>query len=128
MSACSGCGAWLCWSARWLTGNAVAAGLWAVAVGALWRRRVAWRAARFRVPGSPLAPAAAILADVFLIVSLGPAAHAAFALWTLLAVTVYVLYGAHAAADGCEAAGGDSERGLAGLAHSPGSQRRKGGQ
>jgi len=70
-----------------------------VAVGALCCRQVVWRAPKFQVPLSPLAPCAAILADVFLIVSLGPAAHLQFGVWTALAVLAYAVYGVHSTPD-----------------------------
>lgn len=77
----------------------MAAGVWMVAVGALCCRQVVWRAPKFQVPLSPLAPCAAILADVFLIVSLGPAAHLQFGVWTALAVLAYAVYGVHSTPD-----------------------------
>eukprot|EP00892_Ulva_mutabilis_P003914 jgi/Ulvmu1/1895/UM012_0053.1 len=82
-------------------------GAWMAAVAALHQRRVLWRAPKFQVPLSPLAPCTAILADVFLIVSLGLSALVPLVVWMLAALCAYAAYGVHATPDLDDGGGGD---------------------
>jgi hypothetical protein len=52
-------------------------------------------AARFRIPLHPICPSLAVLANIFLISSLDKVAYIRFAVWLVLAVAVYLLYGLH---------------------------------
>lgn len=76
------------------------AGLWLLAVASLYLEPVAWAAPRFRVPCSPLFPCLGMLANVFLIASLGAAAYVRFGVWLLLSVAFYCLYSVHSGAPG----------------------------
>lgn len=89
--------------------RAAAAGVWLVAVVALYQRDVVWRAPKFQVPLSPLVPCISILADIFLIVSLGPSAAVPFLAWTLFAAIAYALYGVHATPDSDDTGSGSGD-------------------
>jgi hypothetical protein len=75
------------------------AGAWLLCVLLLQFQPVVWTAANFKVPLSPLFPSLAVLANIFLISSLGSAAYIRFAIWFVLSLAVYVVYGVHNTAD-----------------------------
>ena len=67
--------------------------LWIVAVTSLCWEPVVFTPRQFTIPLHPFTPCAAILANVFLITSLSPAAFYRFAAWFVLSLVFYVLYG-----------------------------------
>lgn len=71
------------------------AGAWLASVVLLFCERPVWIAARFRIPLHPLVTSLAVLANTFLISSLGVAAYVRFALWLAVALAAYLLYGLH---------------------------------
>jgi C-terminus of AA_permease len=68
-------------------------------VGVMYFEPVAWTAGKFKVPLSPLSPALAVLANIFLVSSLGIAAYIRFAVWLVVSMAVYLVYGVHRTAE-----------------------------
>ena len=77
------------------SGATLPAGMWLLAVLLLACQPVVWTAENFRVLLSPLSPCLAVLANVFLVSSLGVAAYIRFAIWFVVAMAIYILYGVH---------------------------------
>jgi hypothetical protein len=60
-----------------------------------WLQPVVWQAASFRAPFSPFFPCLGILANIFLIASLGATAYIRFGVWLLISVAFYMFYSVH---------------------------------